>query len=106
MNEERFNLITKYAIVLSVFYLLSFVFNRVVREITFDNSEIYNAVYQQWLPFTFDLILNIIAAFLVGQDVIKHKVKSKYLTLATIIYRPIGVFAFLLFLFIQVKDQE
>jgi FtsH-binding integral membrane protein len=105
MKDQNFRLITKYALILSVFYIISFAFSRAVIEFEFKENFRDNVIYRQNAPFIFSIILNLITAFIVGQDIKKFNVKTKYVTLATIVYRPLGVFSFLLFLFFQDKDK-
>jgi adenylate kinase family enzyme len=101
MKDKLFGLITKYSLLLSAFYILSFAFSRTIIQFEFSDETLSNAGLRQTAPLAFTILLNLITAYIVGRDIKKHSVKTKYVTLATIVYRPLGVFAFLFFLFIQ-----
>lgn len=105
MKDQHFKLITKYALLLSVFYIISYAFSRLTIELELTSDRMDNAIYRQTGPLVFSLILNLITAYIVGQDIKKYKVKTKYVTFATIVYRPLGVFSFLLFLLLQETDK-
>jgi hypothetical protein len=62
--------------------------------------------FARWRPVissNFSLLLNIVAALFLSQDIKAHKVKTKYVILTTVLFRPVGIFVFLLFLFYQDK---
>ena len=108
MNDRIYALIGKYALLISLFYMLSYAFKLTVNTFEF-GSELRDLAYIRGIgPITLDLLLNIIAAFLVQRDVNRYKIKNSYVVLATVLYRPLGIFAFLLFLILQethVKQQ-
>lgn len=97
MTDNASKLITKYALILSIFYIFSYAFNRLLPEVDLNNDFYWQAMVKGNAPWLFNLILNIFTAIILRADVNKHNVNVKYLTLATLLYRPIGVFAFLLF---------
>ncbi|MCZ8216560.1 MAG: hypothetical protein O9262_10000 [Cyclobacteriaceae bacterium] len=106
MKDQIFRLITKYALLLTVFYILSFAFTRLIIEFDFNTSLIDSINIRQSAPLLFDIILNLITVYLVNQDRKRYKVKTKYVILATIVFRPLGVFAFLLFFHFQDQQKD
>jgi hypothetical protein len=101
MKDRIFSLITKYALILAGLYFLDDVYSIVVTEYrpVYDSPE-----FAPWWPiinFTFDMLLNIITVLFLLQDIREHKVRTKYVIVMTVIFRSIGVFVFLLFLFYQ-----
>jgi hypothetical protein len=106
MKDNIFGLIAKYSLLLSGFYILSFVFTRTIIQIELTAETMDNVLIRQTAPFAFSFMLNLITAYIVRQDIKKNSVKTKYVMLGTIVYRPLGVFAFLLFLLFQDRFKE
>lgn len=106
MKDRNFKLITKYALLLSVFHVLAYAFGRAIIDFELIESGYKNIAYRNMITLLFSVLLNIITAYFVAQDVKKFQVKTKYVTLATIVYRPLGVFSFLLFLFLQNDNAD
>lgn len=105
MNDRFiFFQITKYASLLALFNLLSYGFMRGWTEFQVIRSYSDNFALLAVVPFAVNGVLNLIMALLINQDIRKHQVKTKYITLATMVYRPIGVIAYLLFLFLQERN--
>ena len=101
MKNRIFTLISKYALILAGLYFLDNVYSIVLQEFRpgYDSLE-----FAPWWPiinFTFDVLLNIVTVLFLSQDIREHKVKTKYVIVTTILFRPVGVFIFLLFLFYQ-----
>jgi hypothetical protein len=106
MKDQVFRLITKYSLLLTAFYILSFVFTRAIIEIDFGDNRAINTNIRQLAPFILNILLNLITAYIIGQDIKKFDIKTKYVILATIVFRPIGVFAFLLFFHFQDEQKD
>lgn len=101
MKEKIFGAIVKYALLLAIFYAISFAFSRTIRQ--FEPADIEGSSLMIWIqaPYLFGFVLNLVTAYTVALDIKKHKVKTKYVILATTIYRPLGVIAFLLFFLLE-----
>lgn len=106
MKDQYFGLIAKYALLLTTFFILSFILTRALIEIQLSEDIGENALYRQTAPLIFNIILNLITAYIVGQDIKRLSLKTKYVLLSTVVYRPLGVVAFLLFLLLQNKDKN
>jgi len=101
MKDPVFSLIAKYALILAGLYFLDNLFTIMLNEFkpSYDSFE-----FTRWRPIvksTFNILLNIVTALLLSHDIKEHRVKSKYVIVATILFRPVGVFVFLLFLSYQ-----
>jgi Na+/phosphate symporter len=97
MIDRNFKLISKYAVLLSISYLLEFAFNRYVINFNVDQVTRTNQILVSTAPYMLTLLLNIITSIIVYRDKVTQNVKTKYVILATVLYRPIGVVAFLLY---------
>jgi hypothetical protein len=107
VRNQIFGLITKYALLLSALHFLIIAFNRIIFELEFSDEAMQTRLVRQGAaPLAFNFILNLITAYVVRLDIKKHQVKTSYVMLTTIVYRPLGVFTFLLFLFLQNSDKE
>lgn len=97
MTDQNFKLISKYALLLSISYLLEIALNRYVKGI---NTELVTRANQMLIsstPYFFTLLLNVVTAIIVYRDKVAQNIKTKYVIIATTLYRPIGVVAFLLY---------
>ena len=106
MTERNFKLISKYALLLSVSYVMEYAFNRYVRSFNTDLVTRTNQMLISITPFILILILNLITSLVVYRDKVTNNIKTKYVILATMLYRPIGVVAFILFSIYDSKDKE
>lgn len=106
MTDNASRLVTKYALVLSFLYVISYVFNKVLMEIDFGDEPYRQTMIRGNAPWIFNLILNIFTAIVINIDANKNKVSARYISLATILYRPVGVFAFLLFYILGDKGNK
>lgn len=97
MTEKYAKLISKYALILAGFYAAEFAFRKYVGSIAFSDSPATNALLATYIPFILTLLLNLITVLIINQDRKNLNISTKYVFIATIIYRPIGVFSFLLF---------
>ena len=99
MTKDYSRFISKYALLLGAFALLEFLVRQYIREKTLDFGDYQ--VLRAAIPTGLTFILNIITALLISADKNKIGIKTNYVTLATILYRPIGVCAFLLFVILD-----
>jgi hypothetical protein len=96
MTKDYSKLISRYALLLGAFALLEYFIRQYLREGALDFGEYQ--VLRATIPTALTFLLNIIMALLINADIKKLGMKTNYLTLATILYRPIGVCAFLLYI--------
>jgi hypothetical protein len=104
MKDQYFGLITKYAILLSAFYILSFAFSRAIVEYAIMDDSAYNAAFWQSVGFVFNILLNLLTAYILKKDIKKHNISTKYVLLSTILFRPLGVVSFFLFVLFQNRE--
>ena len=97
MTDRNFRLISKYALLLAISYLLEYAFNRYVKNFNTDLVTRTNQILVSTSPYIFALLLNIVTSIIVYRDKLTLNIKTKYVIIATTLYRPIGVVAFLLF---------
>lgn len=97
MTDRNFKLISKYALLLTVLYIIEFAFNRYVRSFSAELASKTDQVLVSTTPYILALLLNIVASIIVYQDKVAQNIKTKYVILATVLYRPIGIVAFLLY---------
>jgi len=91
-----FKLISKYALLLSLFYFMEIILSKLIREYGGDWFE-GNSLLRFYVPFIFTFILNIIAAILLNKDAKTADIRTNLITIATLLFRPVGVVAFILF---------
>jgi hypothetical protein len=97
MRDDKFKQVSKYALILSITYLFEFVFNRYVRHFNLDPERRINEILLSNAPYLLTLLLNIITAIIVYRDIVTKGIRTKYVIVATVLYRPIGVVVFLLY---------
>jgi hypothetical protein len=97
LTERNFTLISRCALLLSISYLLEFAFNGYVRSLDMGLLTRANQNLVSIAPYLMTLLLNILTAIIVYKDKVSQKIWTKYVILAAILYRPIGVVAFLLY---------
>lgn len=106
MDDRYFRFIGKYALLLSLMYGIEFVFWRYMdqRELTTDT--LTDRLLTMTIPVALALVLNIVLTIIVTRDIRVLNLNTRYVTLATLIYRPVGVCAFLLYLLFDRTDKE
>jgi hypothetical protein len=102
MNNIAIKTIGKYALILSIFYGLEFIIGYFVGQIITDSTDYEMNNYFLAGKMIIPYLLNIIAAFIVSSDKNRLEIEGKYSVLLTIIYRPIGIVLFLIY----VIDRE
>jgi hypothetical protein len=90
-------LISKYALVLSISYLIELAFRRYVNEMDLKLFTMEERGLISAGPLIFTFLLNIITSIIVFRDKVINKIDTKYVITATILYRPVGVVAFLIY---------
>lgn len=104
MTKDYSRLLSKYALLLAAFALLEYFIRQYLREKALDFGD-----YQELIaiiPTGLTFLLNIITALLINADTKKIGAKTNYVTLATILYRPIGVCAFLIYIIFDRNKAE
>lgn len=104
MTEDNSRLIGKYALLLGAFALLEYLVRQYFREATLDFGDYQ--VLRATIPTGLTFLLNIVTALLIYADTKRTGIKTTYVTLATILYRPIGVCAFLLYIIFDKNKVE
>ena len=98
MNNEIIKTIGKYALLLTIFYLIDIAVGRYT-DFIFDKAKSRGAeTLLVSLPMIVSYFLNIVTAILISFDKTKFSLTGKYSGLLTIIYRPIGIVLFLIYL--------
>ena len=99
-------LISKYALILIIFYLIQFLFSHAM---DYYIKQIEAAdMTKFWISNISTLIfilLNIITALIVRSDIKRLKLKSKYLIFLTLVWRPIGICLFFITLLNQTEEE-
>lgn len=90
-------MIGKYAVLLSISYLIEFAFARYIKQIDFEHVSMSDRGLIYATPLVLSFALNIITTFFVYRDKVTKKIETKYVIAATLLYRPVGVVAFLLY---------
>lgn len=102
MNEKMIALIRKYALWLTVTYGIQFALVKVAYQFNYgfdlDNPK-YIVVLIQVSIFVMHTLLNVITAFVIKRDKDKFQIYTQYVYLTTVLFRSLGVFAFLLYAF-------
>jgi hypothetical protein len=97
MADEKFKLISKYALLLAISYLLVLAFDQYLMRVDSDDLTGTEAMLFSAAEPILTLFLNIVFSLVVYRDKVTQNIKTKYVILATVLYRPIGVVAFLLY---------
>ncbi|CAN5412512.1 hypothetical protein BH10BAC4_BH10BAC4_22430 [soil metagenome] len=96
MSSSNLNSIGKYALILSVTYLLQILLVKVITDHKYEFEMGWKLVRTS-LVLVVSILLNISTAIIVFIDMRSRGVKTKYVIIATLLYRPAGVMAFLLY---------
>lgn len=104
INNDFKKLINKYAILIFIGYSLDFlittVIHRLVPDLNPDISKILSILASStWL---IQLIINIIAAILISNDLKKFKIKNNVIVIMTILFSLIGITIF----FISINREK
>jgi hypothetical protein len=95
-------MISKYALLLSVFFAVEHIFYKykylldiIAPEM---NTRQQQALFDIYTSLGFGLLLNVITAVLINIDIKKLNLSTRYVILATVLYPPVGVCAFILYM--------
>jgi hypothetical protein len=95
MPEQYFRLISKYAIILAVFLIIENFYSSYLVDLVVDTKQ--NTTLRIISTTGLGLLLNVIMALIINADINRLQIKTKYVTIVTILSKLIGVIAFLLF---------
>jgi len=96
MNEDLVKLFGKYALCLSVIYVVEIAIGRFTDYIDLDLDRSGQAFFQFSVAVLI-MLLNVIIVFVIKRDKDKFQIPTQYVYLSTILYPPVGVCAFLLY---------
>jgi uncharacterized membrane protein YhdT len=102
MNDLAIKTIGKYALILSIFYVLEFITGHFIGQLVKDTTDYEMNNYFMTGNIILPYLLNIIVAFIIYSDKNRLEIEGKYSVLLTIIYRPVGIVLFLIY----VIDKE
>ncbi|HEY5751465.1 MAG TPA: hypothetical protein VIU12_35645 [Chryseolinea sp.] len=98
MNKELIKLFGKYALVLSVSYIVEIAIGLFTDSMDLDLDRVGRAFFQFSVAGLM-LLPNVIIAFVIKKDKDKFQIPTQYVYLSTILYPAVGVCAFLLYVF-------
>lgn len=98
MNNMAIKTIGKYALLLCIFYGLEFIIGYFLKNAINENRNIETNSYLMGANMILIYLLNIITAIIVNIDKNKMQIRGKFSVLLTIIYRPLGIVLFLIYL--------
>jgi hypothetical protein len=97
MVYRSFRLIGKYALLLSIIYAFETIMWSVINMQPYFDELLSTAYVYYYVSYTVSIFFNIIIAVIINRDITGLKLKTSYVMLATLLFRPIGVCAFLLY---------
>jgi hypothetical protein len=106
MVEKNYRLVDKYALLLSSFYVAELIFWFYIKD-----AMLSDAITRQersllsMTKYVFSFFLSLITVWSLYTDKSKLQVETRYVFLATLLYRPIGVCAFLLYVLYENKKS-
>lgn len=83
--------------------MISYVVSRTIMELQIEAGIDQSPFLLANLPMATDFLLNIITAILLRRDIKRYNITTRYVMLATILYGPLGVFAFLVYVLLLDK---
>jgi hypothetical protein len=106
MTERNLKLIGKYALLLSISFIIQFALDSYVNGIDLELVTKAERNLIDTVPLIFAFLLNLITSVIIFRDKVTNKIETKYVIVATILYRPVGVVAFLLYSIYETKTGE
>ena len=106
-KNEIAKIIAKYALILIVLYLVQYIFN-----LLFDNfleKQEIDVTKKMWLSnisLGVTILFNLIAAIIVNSDIRRLQQKTRYITIMTLIWRPLGICLFLISLINNSREDN
>ncbi|AYB30021.1 hypothetical protein [Chryseolinea soli] len=93
MNEKLIKLFGKYAVLLSVSYVIEIAIRRFGFDIDLNLALVELSIYG------LITLMNVIIALVIKKDKDTFQIPTRYVYFSTILYRPVGVCSFLLYAF-------
>jgi hypothetical protein len=110
MKNNKTYWVKKYAILLVCFYLLNdiIVQTEIVSKIIKESESIdsRDAAIKNLIYSGISILLNIVLAVIVYGDIKKIQIKMKYAVLLTVLYAPMGVCLFLLYVILSQANKS
>jgi hypothetical protein len=104
-SNDLFKLISKYALLLSLFYFVEILFLKLMRVYGGDIFE-SNPLVRAYIPIIVTFGLNIITAIVVNNEGKNLNIRRDIVTVATLLFRPVGAVALILFAIAQSKSDS
>ena len=106
-KNEIAKIIAKYALILIVLYLIQYIFyfsfpyylEKQAIDIT-NNKWLSSKIY-----FGVGILFNLITAIIVDSDIRRLQFKTRYITVMTLVWRPLGICLFLISLINNSRDD-
>lgn len=105
MNNKLTSLIGKYTLLLAITYAVEFGVNLLIQNAGIDWYT-YIAIWMRFLPTVLSIIMNVVITIIMYSDIKKMSIKAPYAIVATLLLRPIGVCAFLIYVIISDKNES
>lgn len=95
MKESYYKLVGKYTLLLAVLMFIEYIVHLYVRN--FMDLPPEDTALSVILLATLTLAFNAVTAFVIYSDIKIMGLKTRYVILATVLYKPIGICAFLIY---------
>lgn len=105
MSEKIIKLFGKYAGLLSASYVVEIATRRLAYHSDIDLSQL-EQVYIELGIYGLIMLMNVIMALVIKKDKDTFQIPTRYVYLSTILYRPVGVCAFLLYAFYNEQQAK
>lgn len=108
INKDDFSkIIAKYALILIALYLFEYLLIIGIKyAATIQLFDVTTMGLLWHLDAVMSILLNIIVALVIRHDIKRLEIKSKYLVLLTLLWRPLGVSLFLISLLNQNRNNQ
>jgi hypothetical protein len=105
MSNKVTMLIGKYTLLLAMTYAVEFGVDLLMQ---MADVELYSliSIWARLLPAILTIVLNVIMAIILYPEIARMKISAPYVILATVLFRPVGVCAFLIYMIIRDKNES
>lgn len=106
-KNEIAKIIAKYALILIVLYLIQYVFNFLLDN--YLGKQDIDFTKKMWLSYIsigVTILFNLITAIIVNSDIRKLQLKTRFITVMTLVWRPLGICLFLISLINHSRDDN
>lgn len=108
IDSKPASLIGKYSVILAICYALEIAFSlwlTTLSDIQLSEENQY-LMYLKFYSYGLTLLLNSIIALLLYSDIKNLKLSAPYVIIATLLFRPVGVFAFLIYALLATRETS